>query len=433
VSVAAVVNRFRACRGSLELFAFEGKAAQELLESNPLAGFCLAVNDQFRPPPPVCPLAAAAHMLWKPQREILAWLGFPGTEAVAKLGRKCLPESLTLHRCLRLRRSLRDETVRSLLAHLPRINGGVMDLITRRDGTRNVTPQLLAEVAQNRQEDGIETSAVLLEDARRMARLLRRQQELERIRTRQQLRELHDEMVHDYMQRRQTRAAQQLFPPPPIPGKTTEAGSIIPITTREQLVKLGREQHNCVASYASQILHGRVYIYRVTCGTEVCTLSLEWHKDGRWELQQIKTVCNREPSLAATALVEDWLRGEGVARETGLAPEAVAPAEPPAMPPAFPNAPLPGTTENHFAVTAVASVADLPELGLDGFHTEFLCGRICVYQVNSPEGLFAVMLRRDDGRPWRLERVVPLGSQPLRGETIQAVADWLQRAQRKRR
>lgn len=310
MSVAEIVSRFRACRGSVVLFASEGKAAEELLQSNPLAGFCLAVNDQFRPPPPVCPLANAVHMMWRPQREILGWLGFPGTEASAKLGRKCVPESLTIERCLRLRRALRQEAVRALLAHLPRINAGVMDLVAIPGAPRGLTPQLLAEVAQCREEDEAGTMAPLLEDARRMAGLLQRRRELERVRTRQRLRQLHDELTEEYNRRQQIRRSGRGFPPPPIPGMTSPAIRIVPITTPEALRALGREQHNCVASYAAQVFRGQTYIYRVQCGTEVCTLALERTRDGGWRFQDLKGVCNRPPSSNASRWVRLWLSGE---------------------------------------------------------------------------------------------------------------------------
>ncbi|MCX7887791.1 MAG: hypothetical protein N3B01_11145, partial [Verrucomicrobiae bacterium] len=201
MSVREVLSRFRACRGSLELFASVGRAAVELLQSNPLAGFCLAINEQFRQPPPVSPLTSASHMMWRPQREILGWLGFPATEAVAKLGRKCLPQSLARERCLRFRRALGDESVRALLAHLPRINTGVIELATLPGAPRRIAPQLFAEVAQQTDDEAAAAVAALLRDTYRLAAALQRRQELRQVRSSAQLRQLHDTLVQDYNQR----------------------------------------------------------------------------------------------------------------------------------------------------------------------------------------------------------------------------------------
>jgi hypothetical protein len=372
----------------------------------------------------VSPVADAWRLVYQPQRAVFAWLGFPGTEAMAKLGRKCVPESLTIDRCLRLRRSMRDENARSSLAHLPRINGGVIDLVTQRNGARTVTPQLLAEVAVNRDEDRGDTSAPVLEDAQRMARVLRRRRELEAIRTRQQLREAHDEMVREMNERKRQSRQGRPFPEPPIPGVESKTISIVPITTCEQLAELGREQHNCVASYAEAIRAGRVYIYRVACGTEVCTLSVQRNGPDRWTAQEMRAVCNQNASLKAWRFVYDWIAGQDLSVTEAEATPA------PAVEDGLPVVPLRGVTREGFEVIPVTTLAGLMELSLGDYRRAILDGRMYAFRVNSVEGIAAVLIRRGRGVMWELARVSPAGTHSVRGETLQAVSDWLRLAQR---
>ncbi len=96
---------------AISLFSKEGPAATELLRSNPLAGFCLATRSHFRHLTAIDQnniRAALGH----PEREILSWFGFcPSSEAIAKIGRKCLPEALTTVRALQLRRVLQGVSI----------------------------------------------------------------------------------------------------------------------------------------------------------------------------------------------------------------------------------------------------------------------------------------------------------------------------------
>jgi hypothetical protein len=231
-----------------------------------------------------------------------------------------------MRRCLHLRRALRLEAVRALLAHLPRINGGALDLIAQPAVQRPVTPQLLLEIATNPNEDGPATSAPVVQDMQRMARLLRRRQALAQVRTQRRLRELHDEMVEELNRQRRPARSTPDFPPPPRPGVTTPTGSIEPIRSRHALAELGRQQHNCVASYAEGVRRGRMYIYRVIHGREVCTLALERNVYDQWLIHDLKGVCNRPASGLALRFVQDWFLGR--CRPGPVAPPAPLPAPP---------------------------------------------------------------------------------------------------------
>lgn len=51
-----------------------------------------------------------------------------------------------------------------------------------------------------------------------------------------------------------------VFPRPPLPG---ENNCVVPLRSAADLIEEGRVQSNCVASYAKQVEHGGIFIYRV--------------------------------------------------------------------------------------------------------------------------------------------------------------------------
>ncbi len=308
MSAKNLIKRFQSAQGSIQLFAREGLPAVELLASNPLVGFCLALNDTFRNPPHHSPLSAASALMQRKQREILGWLGFqPATEAVAKLGRKCLPESLNIERCKNLRRAVADPDIRSMLAHLPRINAGVIALVATPTLRASVSPQLLNAVADSVDEVSQESTAELLRDTLEMYILLQRTDRPPRFFSHQRIREKHDDLVTEIIRHGTHRQIQGRFPRPPISGVYETDKQITPVCTMETLSALGREQHNCVGAYRDRILQGSVYIYRVCVNGEVCTLSLLKDGNNYYRLSELKAACNREPSTATQSAVRHWL------------------------------------------------------------------------------------------------------------------------------
>jgi len=305
--VASIVKRFKACDGAIKLFVFVGQPALELLASNPLAGFCLALNEYFHRPIMYYPLTAARAQMQKNQREILGWLGFrPATESMAKIGRKCVPEALNLERCLQLRRTLGAPETRERLAHLRRIHAGVIGLIASRELRTMVTPQLLHVVAENDDEITTPVTAGLLTDIIKMRATLRHNDQLRPFYSFQRIVEEHDALVFELNNSEISQLAEEIFPLPPIPGYSKPDEEILPIRTPGALKALGREQHNCVASYHKQILNHAGYIYRVKVGAEVSTLSLIKGHTGWCTIDQLKTSCNRLVSPSTKLVVKRW-------------------------------------------------------------------------------------------------------------------------------
>ncbi|MBT8080187.1 MAG: PcfJ domain-containing protein [Gammaproteobacteria bacterium] len=90
------------------------------------------------------------------------------------------------------------------------------------------------------------------------------------------------------------------FPAPPFP----DSPHIRAITSAEELIREGRVQDNCVATYARHVASGDLYVYRVT-RPERGTLELR-QRDGAWVLGQFKLKRNRRPSHRSTRFVRQW-------------------------------------------------------------------------------------------------------------------------------
>ncbi len=91
------------------------------------------------------------------------------------------------------------------------------------------------------------------------------------------------------------------FPAPPLPS----GEGIEPIITPAQQVTEGREQHNCVASYAGRIASGSYYVYRVT-RPERATLGLRRDRQDRWHIDQLAGPRKRKVSMELRAHIRGW-------------------------------------------------------------------------------------------------------------------------------
>lgn len=92
------------------------------------------------------------------------------------------------------------------------------------------------------------------------------------------------------------------FPPPPVPGTP----DIVPLRSAADLEEEGREQRNCVASYAWRVRRGMCYIYRVL-QPERATLSIVPGPDGGWRRFELKRKENRGVRESTKHFVDRWL------------------------------------------------------------------------------------------------------------------------------
>ena len=279
-----------------------GGPAIDLILSNPALAYALASGWVFHPVSQPMRSARALLKQGKNQRDILEWLGFPGTKSARKILRKTAQKAISIPALLYLRQSMNDSFMQKAAAHLPRLNAGAIRFITDPALLPLVAPAFLEEIAFNRKEDSRPKSAYLLRDSVAMFELLFPQRQFPRpTRHLQTLVDTHDALIHD-VNRLYRLEKDFVFPHPPLEGNDF----IEPITTARGLIEEGRQQHNCVASFVKRIAVSRqVYVYRVHW-PERCTLSIT-RRAGRWALSVLKLSGNQLPSKQTFEIVRFWL------------------------------------------------------------------------------------------------------------------------------
>lgn len=307
--IAHHIERFQSHQWNMLDLLSKEEAAQDLAESNAVLFWCLANNDQFRKPYGLASPAeyARPHVLEK-QREILKWLGFPAAESAVKVLRKIIPEAITTLDARMLRRAVMEPLAARFLAHLRPINSGVLGLVCNLKLLPVVTYQLLAEVAQAEAERIRQPTADLLIDALYLMVVSQFRLPVLHLLSIASVREFYDLVMAESRRKSLGRTRQkkvlkpQELPPPPIPG-TKE---IIPLTTKEALRAEGKEQNNCVGSYARKVRGGAIYIYRVL-NPERATLAITVGADGFWRRAELKCAGNQAASSLTQAKVDEWL------------------------------------------------------------------------------------------------------------------------------
>jgi len=307
--LAQAAERFPARQWAVLRMVQEREVAADLLEQNSALGFCTANLARFRK------LFGnlgkqAAELSCRPQRDILGWLGFPGTQAWVNIFGKILPESVTVERVEALRDVAGDSEVAKRLAHLPTINTGVLELAGRPHLLGLLTPALLAEIASSEEEQLRGMAVHLLADLVDTLRRMNEQPRFGSVRTLAELRERGqtiDAAYQRHMLMREQVWLKLKFPPPPVPG----TNDIVPLTEPHQLGEEGREQRNCVGGYCERVAAGKVFIYRVL-KPERATLSLQPAANGEWGIDQLLRACNQPVSPKTLRAVRTWLARESV-------------------------------------------------------------------------------------------------------------------------
>ncbi len=145
-------------------------------------------------------------------------------------------------------------------------------------------------------------------------------------RTRQQVVQLHDQLVQARNQRQEALYRERYlrpasFPAPPFLGTQ----SITPICDNHALDQEGHEMHHCAGIYAKHMREGNRAFYRVLA-PERATLELQRSPSGTWRISQLAGHCNARVHPRTRRAVHSWLAQEqpGVfAREPAGWPEDV--------------------------------------------------------------------------------------------------------------
>ncbi len=296
--VAKALQDFRSHQWKLLVLLAHDKAVLDLATANPALAY--AVADWFADYP-----RSKLDFGKMPQRNLLRLMKLPDTAAMVKLFRKIPPESVDRHLWPPLLAALRkpDGASAKLLAHTPKINFGTMELILTPHFRPALTPKLLEEVAVDPKEKYRGTVAALLRDIVAMKFELEDERPLPGLPSVARVRELHAEISVDFQKLESLRKAHGPLPLPPLPGIKDR---IIPLRTKTELVAEGRQQKNCVASYAAEVVAGNCLIYRVLYPKRA-TLCIRRGPSGNWRISELEASCNRDVDSATREFVKQWL------------------------------------------------------------------------------------------------------------------------------
>ena len=173
------------------------------------------------------------------------------------------------------------------------------------------SPSFLHELALRAASTQLEHEAGVLRDLRWMRNRMQEDSPVT-IRSCAHLHRVHDAHI-ERMNRTEFRVVDPLpFPEPPL-APPCGGLEVVPIRTELDLLQEGREQNNCVGSYASGIRAGIVYVYRVLA-PERATLSIVPGGGGRWRLSEIRASHNRpvRPEFAQSAV--NWIEQQSLGR-----------------------------------------------------------------------------------------------------------------------
>ena len=283
--IVRLVEPFGGYQWALMVLVRNEPWAMELAVGNPTLAFALANSNLLRGSPPEAAAVQARWYCHKKQRDLLEWLGYPGTEPVARLLRKISPGAVTPSALHRLRLALlADPRTLKLLAPLPTINGDILELATIPKYINLLTPSLLREMAMRSPgvsvADRIHSGLVVLEqissplttkpfvnlrqvlrfreDAEKefQAFLLRKEQAKQEAARRAEQERLRRWEEARLRSKKEAELRRLPFPPPPLHGTP----DILPLTSRELLEMEGREQNNCVAMHDLYVRRGGYYV-----------------------------------------------------------------------------------------------------------------------------------------------------------------------------
>ncbi len=295
--IRAIVGQYAVRRWHILNILARCPGAVDLHHSNPALLYAMASNWIFHKPAVTKPMREARRLVWRKQRQILEWLGFPGTKAVRRLMARIAPAELDIHTLVFLKEALHDPVCLKLLGHLEILNKEALLSISNRNLRPHVSPKLAEEISQYEPTlSGLTTDINapnapyrVLADTVRMAEIVQWQEVPTVFYSMKRVNEIHD-LLSARMRLDVLSGSMKLpetFSPPPLPG--TE--NIIPLTTPIEVVQEGLEQHHCVGSYMNFIIQGVYYVYRVTSPVRA-TLSVVLNQ-GKWSLSQTKGKYNQ--------------------------------------------------------------------------------------------------------------------------------------------
>ena len=297
---AAAVEKFQSRQWGILRLVRLSEGVIELARLNPALAFALGNFKPFREK--FTTMEGAAAISKRRQRDIAEALGFPGTEAAAKILAKISAESVAVDILLMLRQALRHEGTLKPLSHMQKLNAGVLALATNPTLLEASTPALLAEVAESATDKYQARASEMLSDTLEMLAAIDPAAGKPKIQSIARLRAMHTEVSMKFLALRPGGTVGTRLPSPPLRGTR----DITPILSAAALVEEGRDQNNCVAAYAERVRRRTTFIYRVL-RPERATLSIVRGEDGDWRIDELECRGNTKVSEITRQTVESWL------------------------------------------------------------------------------------------------------------------------------
>ena len=302
--VLGVVAAFPERHWNLLSFASLGEDAMRLIEVTPGLAVALSAAREFRDISPAATPDAIREMLGKRQIEIAGWLGFPAVGRSVEVIRRLPPHECSVANLLKLRNHM-DAAVR--LHQLPRINTTLLRALAK-EGTRvRLLENCLAEVGTQPAETSgfpLGDDCSILRDVQWMRRRLGDPGVIT-IRSREQLRRLHDSLLERFGRSDLRILNRPPLPPPPLDPQCPFL-DIKPVTTEEEVLEEARLLGGGLGGYIPRILKGELYLYRLRSPEDVIFTVHLW-RDGRWRLQEIKRRDGKRVGKDTMEAIFDWL------------------------------------------------------------------------------------------------------------------------------
>lgn len=239
-----------------------------------------------------------------PQWELLQHLGLPGTPRVARIIRK-IPAAACEYTNLRGLRALHDARLARELSHLAVVTGGVLESLEYLTPRRILSPRCLREVSELDEDESfcfLLKLRALVSCHRQIERCLGEALPLPLFSSPWTVRNLDE--VRLYKRLPAFRNCSRLMRPP-LPD---EPGLLSWIRTPGDLLREGREMHNCVYSYLEAIVRGEAAAAIVQPGELRATLMIVKTSSRRpWRIEDLRLHDDEEAPESLRMRLLLWL------------------------------------------------------------------------------------------------------------------------------
>lgn len=283
----------------LALFARCGEKAIELYKSTPALAWMLASSWAFKAKPVKNHFRSIRGLFksGKSQREILNWLDFPSSKQTIKLLRKVDMSDVDITFFLHLKSVITRQTSLENLRHLRRIDYSVVRLLANHPHQFTFAFLCRFQQLERKQHRHIkDTLKHVLSDCQITKTI--DVKELNLILAMATLPE--DNVTLKY------RSQHRVFPWPKfkLPENFPE---IEYLDTEDELFNTAEAMHNCLNSHADNAYLNTVNFFRVNYYEQVVFSVTEASECSVWSINEIKGVCNKEPTNEALRRVEEWV------------------------------------------------------------------------------------------------------------------------------